>query len=66
MDFETRDFLMQVNPEAYFITDHYKNYAYVLVRLIDIDLEDFKSHLIRIWKTHAPKKLLKELEDTFL
>jgi hypothetical protein len=58
-DFETRDFLMQVNPKAYYITNHYKNYPYVLVRLDEVDLEELNGHLKRIWKSHAFKKLLR-------
>jgi NTP pyrophosphatase (non-canonical NTP hydrolase) len=63
MDFDTRDFLMQVNPEAYYITDHYKNYPYVLVRLQHADLEDLKGHLLRTWRSTAPKKLIRELDN---
>ncbi|MDF2650988.1 MAG: hypothetical protein K0Q73_6793 [Paenibacillus sp.] len=62
MDFETRDFLLQVNSETYFITDHYKNYPYVLVRLNEVHLEELRGHLLKIWKSHAPKKLLAQLE----
>ncbi|WP_218832056.1 hypothetical protein [Paenibacillus campinasensis] len=28
-----RDFFMQLNPAVYYITDHYRNAPYVLVRL---------------------------------
>lgn len=63
MDFETRDFLMQVNPQTYFITDHYKNYPYVLVRLSDVDLEELKGHMFQTWKSLATKKLLSQYEE---
>ena len=33
---DDRDVLMQMDPEAYFFTDHYKNYPAVLVRLAEI------------------------------
>ena len=33
MPFEQREALMAENPETYFITDHYRNYPCVLVRL---------------------------------
>ncbi len=65
MDFETRDFLMQVNSDTYYITEHYKNYPYLLVRLHNADFEELKGHLQRIWKANAPKKLLKEFENNF-
>jgi hypothetical protein len=33
MPFEQREGLMAEEPETYFITDHYRNYPWVLVRL---------------------------------
>ncbi|WP_199620760.1 MmcQ/YjbR family DNA-binding protein [Paenibacillus alkalitolerans] len=63
MDFETRDFLLRVNPETYYITDHYKNYPYVLVRMRNADLKELNGHLQRIWKSHATKKLLQTFEE---
>ena len=32
-DFEQREELLAADPETYFITDHYRNYEWVLVRL---------------------------------
>lgn len=63
MDFETRDFHMQINPDTYYITDHYKKYPYVLVRLHNIDFEELKGHMQRIWKSNASKRLMKEFEN---
>ena len=31
--FEQRAEMMEVDPETYYITDHYRNYEYMLVRL---------------------------------
>jgi len=33
---DDRDFLMQMNPDAFFFTEHYRNYPAVLVRLAEI------------------------------
>jgi len=33
MDFEQREALMAHDPETYYITDHYLNYEWILVRL---------------------------------
>lgn len=63
MDFETRDFLLQVNPTTYYITDHYRNYPYVLVRINNVDLEELKGHILTIWKSNATKKQLIEFQD---
>jgi hypothetical protein len=32
-DFEARDEMMAADPDTYFITDHYRDYPWVLVRL---------------------------------
>src|SRR5687767_6899287 len=31
-----RDFLMQVDPRAFFFTEHYRNYPAVLIRLAEV------------------------------
>jgi hypothetical protein len=36
MSFEQRDEMMAAEPETYFITDHYRNYPSILVRLSKI------------------------------
>jgi hypothetical protein len=33
---DDRDFLMQLDPKAFFFTEHYRNYPAVLVRLADV------------------------------
>jgi hypothetical protein len=43
--FVDRDLLMQADPEVYFITDHYRDYPYVLVRLSRISLDDLRDRL---------------------
>jgi hypothetical protein len=60
MDFENRDFMMQFNPEVYYITDHYRKYPYVLVRLDLVDHEELKNHFERLWRMNATKKMLEE------
>ncbi|TYP73231.1 MmcQ/YjbR family DNA-binding protein [Paenibacillus methanolicus] len=60
MDADTRDFYMQANPERYYITDHYRGYPYVLVRLSEVDLDELTGHFRQLWKEHAPKKLLRQ------
>jgi hypothetical protein len=36
MPFERRDDMMKEDPDAYYITDHYRKYPYMLVRLSKI------------------------------
>ena len=63
-DFETRDFLLQVEPHVYFITDHYRNYPYILVRLEHVEIEALKGHLWNTWYNIAPQKLIQAFENT--
>jgi hypothetical protein len=36
---DDRDFLMQIEPRAFFFTEHYRDYPAVLVRLADVPRE---------------------------
>lgn len=62
MDMDTRDFLMQAYPQTYSITEHYRNYPFVLVDLSHVDLEELKGYLHKAWKAQATQKLLKAFE----
>ena len=47
--FTDRDLLMHADPDVYFITDHYRNYPYVLVRLPRIRLKEMRDRLEEAW-----------------
>jgi hypothetical protein len=57
-DFELRDLLMQTDPETFYITDHYRNYPYVLVRLASVDAGALPGLLEQAWRAAAPKALV--------
>ena len=61
---DERDSLMEMDPKTYFITDHYKNYPSVLVRISQIDKTMLRRMLERRWKAVASKKLQKAEEAT--
>ena len=44
---ETRDHLLQADPETFFITDHYIGYPTVLARLDRLSAMDLKKLLVR-------------------
>jgi len=60
-DFLDRQILLQANPEAFFLTDHYRNYPMILVRLDRVDAEALTDLVERGWRRVAPAKLLGEV-----
>jgi len=62
-DIPTRDMMLELDPKTYFITDHYKDYPSVLVRMERITPEELKMMLERRWRQIAPKKLVKAVDE---
>jgi hypothetical protein len=42
MDLDRREHLLDLNPEAFFVTPHYKSYPGVIVRLSTVDQKQLK------------------------
>ena len=59
---DERDALLEMDPKTYFVTDHYRNYPSVLVRLARLNETMLRKMLERRWRAIAPKKLLKEAD----
>jgi hypothetical protein len=59
---DERDHLLEMDPKTYFITDHYRDYPSVLVRIARIDKTMLRKMLERRFRAIAPKKLLKEMD----
>ena len=57
-DFLDRQILLQADPETFFVTDHYRDFPMVLVRLDRIDDGSLADLTERAWRMVAPKKLL--------
>ncbi|HEX2259741.1 MAG TPA: MmcQ/YjbR family DNA-binding protein [Actinomycetota bacterium] len=57
-DLNEREALIQSEPETYFVTPHYQNYPYVLVRMNEIDLGALREVLTDAWRIAAPKRLV--------
>jgi hypothetical protein len=53
-----RQILIQSHPEAFFVTDHYRNYPWVLVRFSAIGLKALPELVERAWRLVAPKTLV--------
>ena len=57
-----REKWMQTNPETYFITEHYRNYPSMLIRLAKAEPDELEQLLITAWLSRATKTLIKEYE----
>lgn len=63
MDFDEREIRMAAEPDVYYLTDHYRNYPLVLMRLSNSSPDVVRAHLLRAWRELAPKKLVKAFPD---
>lgn len=52
-----RTMRMQADPHTFFLTDHYQNTPWLLVRLATVDRDDLKDLLEESWRQSAPKHL---------
>jgi hypothetical protein len=50
IDFDKRSVLMAAVPGTYYLTDHYRNYPIVLVRLSRIGLDELRNLLEMAWQ----------------
>ena len=53
---DERDMLLEMAPEIFYITDHYRDYPYALVRLASIAPDHFRALFETIWRDKASKK----------
>ena len=60
---EEQDFLIEMAPEIYFITDHYKGYPAVLARPGKLTKKEARGRLERAWRLQAPKTLVKKFDS---
>lgn len=57
-----RDFLLEGDPSVFFITDHYRDYPALLIRLATINVEMLTELLTTAWRRAAPKKLVADFD----
>jgi len=60
VDFISRQILMQADPQTFFITDHYKNYPAMLVRLSAVNRAALPDLVERAWRQVAPARLVEK------
>jgi hypothetical protein len=59
-DFLDRQILLQIQPDVFFLTDHYLNYPMILVRLNKVSKDVLTDVTERAWRLVAPAKLVKK------
>src|SRR5215469_14288470 len=59
---DEREMMIESDPKTFHITDHYRDYPAVLVRIGRIDEKTLRGMLERRWRAIAPKKLLNAID----
>ena len=59
---EERDMLIDAEPDTFFLTDHYRGSAMILMQPEKVDEDWVEANLRRVWRELAPKRLLRELD----
>lgn len=55
--------MIQALPDVFFVTDHYENHPWVLVRLSRVTTADLRDILENSWRLVASRKLRAEFDD---
>jgi hypothetical protein len=58
VDPKKRDALIRSQPAVFYVTDHYQDYPWVLVRFLTVDPAALLQMLDRAWRLVAPTALL--------
>ena len=53
---------MKADPETFYITDHYLNYPWILVRISSVDAADLRDLLEEAWRLSAPRRLVSDYD----
>lgn len=62
-DFFSRDFLLDREPDLFFITDHYRDWPWILLRLPEVTADRLKELLEDSWRLRAPRSLRQTLDE---
>jgi hypothetical protein len=61
-DFFDRQMLLQAAPEAFYVTDHYRDHPMILIRLDQVRRDALPDIVERAWRMCAPQKLIDEFD----
>jgi hypothetical protein len=62
-DLLDREILMQSAPDAFFITDHYRDYPWILLRLGVVEKGALPDLIERAWRLVASRTLVKKYDS---
>src|SRR5262245_44243599 len=63
IDKDDRAMRMRADPTAFYITDHYVAYPWMLVRLSAVRRDDLADLLAESWRHRAPQRLVAEYDS---
>ena len=64
VDLAERESLMESDPVTFYITDHYLNYPFVLIRLSTASRSELRGLFEKAWRAAAPKQLISAYDST--
>ncbi len=64
VDFEVREEMMSAAPEKFYISDHYLNYPWMLVRMSKVNRDELRDLLIGSWRRVAGKPMVTALDKS--
>jgi len=59
---DEQEFLIEAQPDIYYITDHYRGWPTVLARLARLRAPEARMRLERGWRLKAPRVLVAQLD----
>lgn len=62
VDIIDRQIMIQSAPGTFFITDHYRDYPWILVRFSAAQARELPALIERAWRLVAPKRLIEQYE----
>jgi hypothetical protein len=58
VDMMSRDHMLRAQPDRFFITDHFRNYPWILLRLSRVTESEMRVLLEDAWELVAPRRLV--------
>jgi hypothetical protein len=64
IDLIKRNALLESAPDAFFLTDHYRPYPYVLVNLLAVNMSALRPLVEQAWRMVATKRVIAAYEKS--